>query len=476
VAAAVACAVGAAALRPWFAVLPPALARAYFLPRASWRALATWPRPLALALLGGIVVTGIGGISASLERALEDPGAVVRGGLAGAAAAAVGAGAVPWILAWAHAGSARRDPLAALLVSAGPALAIAAGVAAAAHEPRSSLDERPLIALVPLVFALACQRLPQARSLLLSGATLAVMLPALSRPEANPALADAPGLALAWRLAGSRAVPAVVLALACLALTAVLARTRAHQLAWAGAAAAVAAGHVAAWDAARAASAAAGRAALVPAGWLDARVPDGATVPFVVSGPAPPRRALEQLALTNRSLGSLVRVDPARVDPSSGAISADAPDGLALASGLELAGTALAAGPLGALVRLEQPLRVAYVLQGVYPDSWTGDLAVYRRIGGSGPGTVVVTLSRRAWTGPDVPGAVAVRLGRPGARGTVVGRTVLHSGGERLLRIAVPAPPFDVLVTVRPTFSPAEFGRDDSRRLGAQVAFAYTPA
>jgi hypothetical protein len=39
----------------------------------------------------------------------------------------------------------------------------------------------------------------------------------------------------------------------------------------------------------------------------------------------------------------------------------------------------------------------------------------------------------------------------------------------------VPPPPFQIAMTIQPTFSPAEFGATDSRQLGAQITFKYRP-
>ena len=51
---------------------------------------------------------------------------------------------------------------------------------------------------------------------------------------------------------------------------------------------------------------------------------------------------------------------------------------------------------------------------------------------------------------------------------------------NRLQRLAftlnAPAPPYQIAVTVDPTFSPAQFGGLDARQLGAQVEFRLLPA
>jgi hypothetical protein len=39
----------------------------------------------------------------------------------------------------------------------------------------------------------------------------------------------------------------------------------------------------------------------------------------------------------------------------------------------------------------------------------------------------------------------------------------------------VAAAPFEVEITVEPTFSPREFGQQEARRLGAELTFSYAP-
>jgi hypothetical protein len=121
---------------------------------------------------------------------------------------------------------------------------------------------------------------------------------------------------------------------------------------------------------------------------------------------------------------------------------------------------------------------------GVYADGWMGTAATYDRYEGPG-GTLVVSLSRKNWDGPDKPGAVRIevgplergpdgapRLGRP----TAVRTWTIHSGSIRRFLLPTPKAPFRAEVHIEPTFSPADYGGPDTRQLGAQVTFGFKPA
>lgn len=164
--------------------------------------------------------------------------------------------------------------------------------------------------------------------------------------------------------------------------------------------------------------------------------------------------------------------------------------------GVYLVGDVLAEQPNGwRLYRLAPPLRLERSVTGVFSDGWMGVqrdaksvTATYSRFVAEGDraGTVFVTVSRRGFCGgADLPGRVLIRVGELGIgpdrhpairkvteeRGWVVSRCA-----ERVFPIPTPAPPFHVTVTVTPPFVPAELAPEDStdtRRLGAQVAFAF---
>jgi hypothetical protein len=480
-AGAFACAITAALLRPWFAVLPVALAVAAARRRIPLRALVRWPLPLAFGLLCGAAVIGLGGVSAELDRALGQPGEVLRAAVASVAVAALGAGLLPWVLAWATVLD-RRDAAADLLAVATPALALAAGLTAV--DVGYLADERALVPLGPLVFALALvplrAGLREPRFVLAAGGALALTMLALPSVRPDPALVHAPGLELAWSAAAAAGLQDTAAAALLLLLTVALAaafalgRTAALWVALVGVL--VFAGHVAAWRQVEIASSR--EAELLPdePSVIDAHVDAEGAVAAILSPTEPVPDSLRQLALWNRSLGPLVRVDLGAANSTSGALSPMVSTPFALAQNVELAGRAVARTAAGTLTRLEPPFRLAVSTEGIYPDGWSGERAVYRRFSGpQGPGTVALDVSRRGWTGPDVPGSVVIEAG-PLGRPRPLGGLVVHSGQQHNVNVPVPPPPFEIVVTVEPTFSPADFGQSDDRRLGAQLTFTYVPA
>ncbi len=120
---------------------------------------------------------------------------------------------------------------------------------------------------------------------------------------------------------------------------------------------------------------------------------------------------------------------------------------------------------------------------GVYGDGWMGAEASDSRFAPQGSrGRLSVTVSRRVWAGPDVPGHVVIRVGRPSASGPGLARTsdvrrwTVHRLQQRTFVFDTPPPPVRAVVSVDPTFSPAQFpGSSDTRQLGAMVSFAYEP-
>ena len=71
--------------------------------------------------------------------------------------------------------------------------------------------------------------------------------------------------------------------------------------------------------------------------------------------------------------------------------------------------------------------------------------------------------------------SVSVEAGTPDGTVKARRRLVIHSSQEQQVEIPVQPPPFRILVTVSPTFTPADFGSSDTRQLGAELRFAYQP-
>jgi hypothetical protein len=128
-----------------------------------------------------------------------------------------------------------------------------------------------------------------------------------------------------------------------------------------------------------------------------------------------------------------------------------------------------------ALYSLRPPPRIASLVSGVYPDGWMGADAAYTRFAARPAGRLTVSLSRKAWRGPDVPGHVRVELllrRGPRAGQAVASRTwTIHSGARRSFTLRTPSARFTATVHIQPTFSPSQFGQGDPRQLGAQVTF-----
>ncbi len=238
--------------------------------------------------------------------------------------------------------------------------------------------------------------------------------------------------------------------------------------------------------------------------WVDERLVDGAEAAYVYNavGDASYESAvLWQTEFWNRGVGSVYRLglpafgplheDEARLDRATGRIVVRSgrrgrePRHAVAAPNLALAGDAVARSEGLRLYRLDPPFRLAELTEGVYADGWMAGEAAYSRYAASAPrpAAVDVTLSRRAWGGPDVPSRVRIEVGKPVATGQDVGlanvrarrTSTLRALRQKVFTMTTPAPPFRVEVHVTPTFSPARFGHADTRQLGAQVSFRFRP-
>jgi hypothetical protein len=92
-------------------------------------------------------------------------------------------------------------------------------------------------------------------------------------------------------------------------------------------------------------------------------------------------------------------------------------------------------------------------------------------------GRLRVRVSREGWGGPSPPGRVTVSIGLLGDLNgypaisyvTAQKRWTVRSRTARTFTFRTPTVPYRLQVHVEPTFSPADYGYGDTRRLGAQV-------
>jgi hypothetical protein len=465
-------AAAAALARPWFVLLPPALLVAYELPRRETRSsFLRWPRSLVFAGLAVFAYLVLAATAPDAGNALTSPGSTARAAAASLAVVVVGCGVVPWLLA----ASASRTPVSMLLAACLPALVITAGMFGAAGD---GVDERPLLALVPLVLTLAAAawlrgtvRFRAAVTVAVLAALAAIALPGLGRP----AVAHAAGLSLIAPHGASRAVLVLGVAAALAVALGILRMAPRRSLVLPVLVAVViVASEAVAWASVRSEARTLAAVEPRPRDWVDRHVRPGTHV--LVVGPAGEldARTLAQLTLWNRAVRGAQVLDLSNVNPATPLLPLAKSD--LLARGVELSGTVLARSRAGTLMHSPLPVQLAQTLDGMYADGWSTGYVTYRRFSGSSkPGRVVVTVSRAGWGGADRPGHVSVFVGRLGGNATTQATDVIHSGQTNTLTVHVPAPPFQVVVSTTPTFSPSQFGASDTRQLGAQLKFDYRP-
>jgi hypothetical protein len=232
--------------------------------------------------------------------------------------------------------------------------------------------------------------------------------------------------------------------------------------------------------------------------WVDARVGPDTPVDFLYT---PPKGGefdrstiMLHLKFWNRSVKSVVNVGTPEVCPlperagrinfQSGRITVPGRtvSHLVVEKQLPLAGSVLAREGPFVLYRIAPPLSLslpAVTTDGVFHDGWTGAEASFtqNRTRRGRQGRAAVEISRAAWTGPDVPGNVTIRVGRVQRSGAIrwaaSRRLVIHSGETRSVSLPTPKPPFRVQIQVDPTFSPSTFGSSDTRQLGVQVTYRF---
>jgi hypothetical protein len=138
------------------------------------------------------------------------------------------------------------------------------------------------------------------------------------------------------------------------------------------------------------------------------------------------------------------------------------------------------------LYRVRQPLRLLGSITGLYPDGWSEPgVSAYTRYG-AGRGTMVVSVSRRLWGGPERPYHATIRMGTLAigpdrqpkiGRVTAVKRlTFVHNYDVQTVELPSPGRRFRVEVSVEPPFVPAELlpkATSDRRELGAVIRYRF---
>lgn len=468
----------AAACWPPLLALPVAGALVAASRRVDPRSLLTWPGASVLVLLAAVAYPALllgRGRSPTLSAGLRGWRDLPEAAIGSLGSLALGVALLPAALALAALAMRRRlePPWPALLAVLVLALAVTALTGAiAAVALGEDGDELPLLVALPVLLATSAGMLERGRprwtvfapALALTG--VAALAVASGTPARLPGLtlAGAIGLssrslalllvagALLWRLAPP-AFPALAAAAALVLVVA-------------------AAGTLEAGLAAHRAGAR--HAALVPDALADGAASGRLTVlPIPTTEPA----LLDEVRFWNgQATVALPFLESRSVALASGLFTPPLrPRGLLLDFGGErTSGTELARTALGALTRPTIPTRARQTTEGLYSDGWSGARATYRQFGGtSRRGTVRVLVSRKLWIGEDRPGTVRLRAGPLNGVTTAERETVIHSGQETTVEVPVPRPPFQVAVSVDPTFSPSEFGQPDPRRLGAELTFTY---
>jgi hypothetical protein len=154
---------------------------------------------------------------------------------------------------------------------------------------------------------------------------------------------------------------------------------------------------------------------------------------------------------------------------------------------IEVAGDRIAHGKRWNVYRVGSRLRLRAFQAGLLEDGWSGRTSSYTRFSAEGKrsGHVRVWLSLRGWCGPDVGSKARVVVGTLAhgdaglsiAHVTNTWRAAIHPCRIVSATLPTPPPPFRVEVHVAPTFVPAKLNPAslDTRQLGAQVAYRFTP-
>ena len=146
---------------------------------------------------------------------------------------------------------------------------------------------------------------------------------------------------------------------------------------------------------------------------------------------------------------------------------------------VEVAGSRLERNGFLVLYRVSPPLRLASLATGIDADGWTGASAAYTRYSLPREGTHVEVRVNRHRVKGVAPAQVRVVVGpaslcraAPNPEAWTHQVSTVEAGGEHLFRLPVRRAPFQVRLSVDPTFSPADYGSPDPRQLGVRVVFS----
>lgn len=231
--------------------------------------------------------------------------------------------------------------------------------------------------------------------------------------------------------------------------------------------------------------------------WIDHAVGPGKRVEFLYTSDIDrDQHMLWQTEFWNRSVRRVFGVtsqDPsipdvtAPLDPATGLIRPRLPAGspdlkprnVVAAANVAVAGKRVAqAGFLG-LSRVSPPLGVAAIISGVEADAWTGPSAVYTGYRTRPGQRLKVLVWRPLLTGPP-PAQVTAAIGSVRAvngapaigRVWATQRWTVRNGKRHVFSLPLLREPFQVRLTVSPTFVPSQYGLADTRTLGVQVSFS----
>jgi len=385
------------------------------------------------------------------------------------------------------------------------------------------VSERNLIYLSPIVFAAAAAALERRliRLWALPLATLAVLYLLTATPYQMDVhfYYDAPGLGIlsranrdyAWTPEHAETVLLWILAAATVVLLAVAvlrARPRLSLAIGASAGVLVLAWTMTAQLAAASASNSFSREYLrnlpTPVDWIDTET--GGKPTLYLGQKIADANGLWLYEFWNRSIKRVYSLDGSAPGPGPtvtpsllnrhGALAGDPGYDFVLAeNSIDLVGKVLDEKGGWRLYRIEHPLRLRSSQSGIYSDGWVGSQhpadvvsASYNRFEtpGNRPSTMLVTVSKQGFCGPNVPGKVLIQvgplaLGQQGngvlQRVTEERRWVVNSCDEKTFTIPAPPPPFHVEVTIDGTFVPHDLdpSLSERRRLGAMVGITWIP-